>query len=722
MKKLLALCMTLALVLGLACPAWAAEGTYTVNGEPVPTLPAEADPADYFTVDVADLLDGAMDPALAETSLYLSETEFTEQYLEEHPEHYAAFDPDAYFEEYWGGDYYTKEEYMTDYALTTQEEFKQDMWQEYLWSLSSQYDELSQEVAEAYGAYLVETYRAGHPGELEGLTQEELLLRKGYTHDQTPAEQFMEDWGLDSTEEVLPALLTEYVRDRLAVEGTHAAFLLYQEQYPEKWEVFDAAAWLAEEWTWYDSKEDYMNAHGLRSEQEFVEDMFVDYVSTEAWKWEPDTPPYEPVVSSDPLTLTANGQAVEGAVLTAENGVSYTDAATLNAILGTDLTGDKIAIREAAAAAGWDAGWNPIYNTVYLLDKEAVMGQLEEATAAVTAVLDWAKAHQPALENGQALKSTETAEVVLTAFNSLDGDETYSVTVTVESVMDNGGMSVTAKADVADLLKLLEEDALTAAAEEMPDLTLGELKSLLAGVEVKLYWDFAQGMALVYAPVMALFLEEWEAETWYAIDLGTESAALMGDGVYDFDMAGMLYAALLEDSQDSWFGPEGAYMEFMTAVEALKGICGKDTLITDGSTVTWQVTTQDMNALMAQAAGTEGSFFKDYHITVTMREDGHMAADVGMRPDMEGMTRAMGAASPYLDEGAQALIGWALGLFDCRVTAASEGTVEAATATAEYHWKNQFKLTVESESKQTVTDESPAQILPADAAVKLWGE
>lgn len=698
MKRLLSLCMTLALVLGLACPAMAAEGPETV------------------TVDVEELAEGAMDPALLETSLYLSKMEFTQKYLDEHPEHYAAFDPDAFFQG-WYGDYYPKEEYMADYELATEEEFKQDMWQEYLWNLSSEYDALYQEVNAAYQSYLVETYRAAHPGELEGLTQEGLLTLKGYTRTLTPAEQFMEDWDLDSPEEVLPALLAIYVENRLAVEDTHETFLAYQAEYPQQWEAFDAEAWLAQEWTWYDSKEDYMNVHMLQSEEEFTEDMFVDYVETERWNWTIDMPPYQPVAVPDLLTLVANGVMVEGAIVTAENGVSYTDAATLNAILGTSLTGDKIAIRQAAADAGWDVGWYPTYNMVYLLDKGAILGQLEEATAAVTAVLDWAKAHQPELKEGQALKSTETAQVALTAFNSLDGDETYPVTVAVESVMDSHGMSITVKADAAEVLRVLDQDTLAALMEEMPDLTLGELKSLLKGVEVKLYWDFAAGKALVYAPVMALLLHEWEAETWYAIDLDAESAALVGKGIYDLNLAEILYADLVEESQTSWAGPIGAYGSFLTTAEALKGICGQDTLTTSGSTVTWQVTTEDINALLSEAVGVEGSFFKDYHITVTMKDNGHIAADMGMRPDMDGIVRALTGGAP--DTG---LASWILGLFDCRVTAASEGTADSSTATAEYHWKNQFKLTVDSESKQTVTKESPAEILPANATVRPWGE
>ena len=64
----------------------------------------------------------------------------------------------------------------------------------------------------------VDEYAAAHPGELEALTTEQLLQWQGYTETLTPAQQFMEDWALDSEDEIRLNLLWDYVYDRGEVE------------------------------------------------------------------------------------------------------------------------------------------------------------------------------------------------------------------------------------------------------------------------------------------------------------------------------------------------------------------------------------------------------------------------------------------------------------------------------------------------------------------------
>ena len=62
----------------------------------------------------------------------------------------------------------------------------------------------------------------------------------------------------------------------------------YKLDHPEEYAAFDADAWFAQEWSFYDSKEEYLADYGL-TEELFREDMWVEYVTyTEEYEaaWE----------------------------------------------------------------------------------------------------------------------------------------------------------------------------------------------------------------------------------------------------------------------------------------------------------------------------------------------------------------------------------------------------------------------------------------------------
>ena len=59
----------------------------------------------------------------------------------------------------------------------------------------------------------------------------------------------------------------------------------YKMDHPEEYAAFDAGEWFAREWSFYDSKAEYMADMGLTTEAEFLEDMWVEYTTcTEAYE------------------------------------------------------------------------------------------------------------------------------------------------------------------------------------------------------------------------------------------------------------------------------------------------------------------------------------------------------------------------------------------------------------------------------------------------------
>ena len=171
----------------------------------------------------------------------MSESQYNEQFLAQHPDYFAP-------------------EYYEDH------------------------DRRMVELQRAYNAYLLEAYSAAHPGELEGMSDEELLERKGgKTLLLSSVEEYREKWGL-APEEVRPALLREYIDNRLRVEKICANARSYQLTYPWLWEGFDADFWFEESnASWWDQA-GYWKVNGLRSQEEFVALLFAEYVESGVWE------------------------------------------------------------------------------------------------------------------------------------------------------------------------------------------------------------------------------------------------------------------------------------------------------------------------------------------------------------------------------------------------------------------------------------------------------
>lgn len=179
--------------------------------------------------------------ALGAESGIMSENQYNEQFLAQHPDYFAP-------------------EYYEDHS------------------------QRMTELQRAYNAYLLEAYSAAHPGELEGMSDEELLARKGGgTLILVSVEEYREKWGLDP-EEVRPALMREYINNRLRVEKICANARSYQATYPRLWEGFDADVWFAQgNAAWWD-QEEYWKVNGLHSREEFVALLFAEYVESGVWK------------------------------------------------------------------------------------------------------------------------------------------------------------------------------------------------------------------------------------------------------------------------------------------------------------------------------------------------------------------------------------------------------------------------------------------------------
>ncbi len=184
--RFLASALSLALALSLCAPALAAEGQYTANGESVPTIPAGANPEDYLTLNVQDLLDGAMDPDNIDSSFLVDGQAMIEEYRAAHPGELEALDINDLLKR--EGYPEPMEAYMEDYGYETEEEAEQALLLGYI----SNREWLNDIHAQA------DAYRAANPASWASFDPEAYLSEEWGWYTK---EEYMEIYGLYTEED-----------------------------------------------------------------------------------------------------------------------------------------------------------------------------------------------------------------------------------------------------------------------------------------------------------------------------------------------------------------------------------------------------------------------------------------------------------------------------------------------------------------------------------------
>lgn len=739
-KRFLSLLLSLTLAVSLAAPAAAAEDpvadiaaqyglgrpgvtTLPISGDlgwsMVTTTPAEGQEVTWRNLSYISFLEGK-----------------AQEYREAHAGEYDSFDAAAWLAESWPD--WTKEEYLEIFEIADEESFKQAMWKEYC---QVQVGILSWE---EYEKQLMALYEEAFPGELDSLDTATLLAYEGY---QDPVTAYMKDNYLEDEAAVRSQLLANYIEARRQIADTHDRAEGYRSADPGSWDGFDADAYYEENYYWVD-KEEFM--HSWRgpfyTEEDLKEYLYVEHM-------EENDPSFQWDWYAGDAALVVNGVTNYDTQLTTADGVSYLPAGELGAILGADLTGDEpVAIRPAAEAAGWDVTWNRMNNQVVLLDRErlthgvvvpagAIYDENDQPTDEDFLEYDLTQFEEllkrllsaQKLEKGQSYRTTNTYSMTLTTLNSLDGDKDYKLDLKVDALARDGLMDVTVTANAAQLLELIPQAAMDKLSAQMGKLDFQNLKTLLTGCKFQLILDLEGGKAYWNLPLLRLVDDTVSEDTWFSLDLGdmdltavSEVLAALQDG--EWSVGDFLYKMLLQDSAESYMGATSSYQSFLELYSVANTFFGPHTMSEQGGTLTWKLDTATVNQMFSGLAGYMGYYydeyeeipqfelFKEYDLTVTVDRNGRMTASAAIRPNMEGIA-AMGTRGSWYDPGETALMTWALGLFDFRETARSQGTASHATGTLEFHWKNQMKLKVDTVADQEAVKDAPRTAPPAGAEV-----
>lgn len=695
-KRLLSLFLALSLAASLTAPALAMEA-------PAPTGSGAVE-------ELTTALEEFYHPYAVE---------FAQQYKLDHPEEYAAFDADAWFAQEW--DFYgSKAEYLADYGLT-EELFREDMWVEYV-TYTEEYDAAWEAQQAQESAQLIEAYRADHPGELEGLDLALLLERKGYRE---PLQAYMADYGIATEETARNALLMEYVESRTLAQERHAQAEAYRSADPASWESFDVDVYLAENYRWY-TKEEFMASWGpFYTDEELADYLYIEFMEGKSNPWD-----------RRDLTLVVNGQTNYDAIVAEENWVTYADGATLNAILGTDYPAEEpVSIREAATAAGWDVVWNATGNEVVLLDRERLRSgniypeDLDIPTPDFTAFdgLMNRLLADGAYDADKTYRVDQTQKLTFTALNSLDGDKTVTATLTGRITTGGTAMEAEYTLSCAQLLELLSPQVQAQLEGTLPKFKREDLKSLLTAGKLTIRADLETGDTYVHAPILALFDDSFAGDTWIHTQADFSETLALLDMAREgsWDTKAFLYDYLLTSSADSW-SAENSYSAFQQSYGMLSALAGPHFLTEENGVYTWTLNSDALALLGSSVAGYMaqedydfGKFFKEFDLTLRVDKNARMTMDMAIRPNMDALGAFIATEDGYGETGPAetALITWMMNLLDFRATAHASGDSDDLTEESSFHWKNQFKATVDSKTTRRTTNTTPSALPPKGANI-----
>lgn len=663
MKKLLSILLTLALTLSLSAPALAAAP------EEVP-LPDLVDP-----------------PLPVEDSLVIGDSGYpmdaeTVAWLEAHPEEAAAMEADleqwamtswgyasvAEMAEAWG----ESEAYIRDMLL--EEQVGTAMYRE------------EQQAAQA-------EYAAAHPGYLDGFDPD-AWLRRAYPDYRDPEEAFMADYGLADRAAFEDYMEGDYTNHLIWMESLRSEIDAMLAENAAALDGFDVDAYFTQEYPYYESQEEFMAGYTLLGRAEFETYLTWEYLTYYAAPSDPWTDDSKEALGGVPGEL---GIMVNGAYLTftgdkpyAEDGVTYVPAAQLGEALGLELTGGYVPLRETAQAAGCEVWWDQDYETAVVIDTAALVEAIDSGFTALNGVL--AKS-VPAWERWA---ETEDWTVTLTMFDTLNGDKTYPMTLTQESLCGPEGLQAAGKYDLSALMTLLEQMGLL---EYVGEDERKVVSAVLSG-DYELRWDTGTGTMAFTASclpdLLSMLGTPYPKELWFTLN-GETTAELTGllSDLMDREepvTVGALAWALTRST--SYGSPVFYWRDTVDFAGTLALFLGDDALVREGDAWVLRLGMDDLAALLGYGEEDAGTYLglEAFALECAFGDDGSVTGSLLCLTPDESWSPAMRVTA-----------GWDLDL--------TGGTVEA-----EFHLKNQMKLTLTVSTALEETGEKPETGVPEGAA------
>ncbi len=337
-----------------------------------------------------------------------------------------------------------------------------------------------------------------------------------------------------------------------------------------------------------------------------------------------------------------------------------------------------VPVRFLAETLGYEVGWDGLYQTVVLLDREALAAEIDKDFTIINRV----QANQgPALGEGESLQADAKGKISITAFDTLHGNKTYEADFTSRLLKNaeaaSGTYSLKMSDNIAELLIGQYE-------EDMDEGVLARMRLVLDALEDAEVIMTREGLLWTHAP--ALDELGGEENIWCGMDMdqgelqtifGGESQATMGQAL----------AAMAPVNSVVW--PSAS-----APASALAELCRDEKFTTGHGVSTLTIGAEELSALYGSLgmSGIEDEL-EEFSLTLKVDSKGEVTADCVMETAAWYGTPAM------------------------RITISSTQSAGTVSLTVKYHIANRGEAALTFTVSQSAVSGKPMTEPPEGATV-----
>jgi hypothetical protein len=234
-----------------------------------------------------------------------------------------------------------------------------------------------------------------------------------------------------------------------------------------------------------------------------------------------------------------------------------------------------VPVHVIAEAMGYDVFWDNHYETAVFLDKDAIVGELDEGFTVINKVLAMASS----LDLTKAYRSQTNLDVKITSLDSIDGEKTYTCALDTVVLQNGNAAKMTVSVDVKSILSLVEDSfgAMDYYNQEEIDAFIAVL-SALDGDAMEFIIDLDGGMLYMRGELLSYLAQtagvELSAKAWVSVDMSTFFQSVTGFDLDDYreqieqyqnrTMGKILY---MQYTENLWINPVYAYSSMVSDVD-----------------------------------------------------------------------------------------------------------------------------------------------------------
>lgn len=345
-----------------------------------------------------------------------------------------------------------------------------------------------------------------------------------------------------------------------------------------------------------------------------------------------------------------------------------------------------VPVRFIGEMLGYQVGWDSAYQTVILLDRDALAEKIDQNFT----ILNRVQANRtPAVGNGESLQSETKGSLTVTAFDTLNGDKTYKADLSGKTLMNakaiSGAYSFTMSDNVLDDLEKLLTSVYGEAFEE--DTAL--VRSVVTGLKDMEVIMTAEGLVWAHAPI----LDELNGKknTWAAMDLGAELNTLLSLQMNANQLT--MGTAVIRMMDPNSVANLAAVSQ---TVQAMAALYSDDKFTTSNGVSSITIGMDELAALcvdMGVDADEVKDAFKTYRVTMKVDGKGSVTSSCVMET----------AAQDYVPA--------------VKITMNAAQSADQANVTMTCHIANMGEMKLELTSTQKAVSEKPASQPPKGAAI-----